>query len=165
MSKGQLFSTDLLFGVVLLIFGLGILIGAAEMNMYNQKQELTQNELINKTILAAQIITNSNEWDCNFDTTHAAYSINKNKFYEPNFTIENIKQKTNLVDYNIRIVIGEEVIYNEIQNQKNVIAYDLNILTCNNSTTFNMLKYCMNTGANCYNNDIKKEVLSLMVAK
>jgi hypothetical protein len=164
MNKGQLFSIDLLFGVIILIFGIGLLISAAEINTYNQKQENNYTELVNKTILATQVITNSIDWDCNFDKTHAAYSINKDKFLAtPGNTI---KEKANLIDYNIRITIGElPPIYDEIINSKDAIVYELEILTCNNTTDFNMLKNCMSTNSTCYNESIKKEIFKLMVAK
>lgn len=167
MSKGQIFSIDLLFGVILLLFGIGVLINAAEINSYNQKQENTYEELVTKTILAAQVITNSAEWDCNFDETHAAYSLNKDKFLAASGnTIMNIKEKANLLDYNIRITLGEQPsLYDEIINSKDAIVYDLNILTCNNTTDFNRLRKCMNTNSNCYDNFIKKEKFTLMVAK
>lgn len=165
MNKGQLFSIDLLFGVILLLFGVGVLIGAAEMNMYNQKEQIIHNELVEKTILGAQVITNAQEWDCNFDNTHAAYSLNTDKFFDAANTIEKIKQKTNLVDYNIRITLGETIAYDDVMTPKNAIAYDLNILTCTNDTNFSMLKNCMTTNSDCYTEFIKKETLRLMVTK
>lgn len=167
MNKGQIFSIDLLFGVILLLFGIGILISAAEINSYNQKQENTHNELVTKTILAAQVITNSTEWDCNFDGTHAAYSLNKDKFLaESGNTIIKIKEKANLMDYNIRITLGElPPLYDELTDSKDAIVYKLDVLTCNNTTDFNMLKKCMSTDLSCYNNFIKKETFELRVSK
>jgi len=168
MNKGQLFSIDLLFGVILLIFGTGLLLGAAEINTYNQKQQINHDEIMEKTILAAQVITNSSEWDCNFDGTHAAYSLNRDKFLSTfGNTLEKIKQKANLIDYNIRINLGEEIIYDNIITSKELIVFDLNVLTCTNTTDFNMLKKCMDmpNGPACYSNNIRKEIFRLMVAK
>lgn len=167
MNKGQLFSIDLLFGVILLLFGIGILISAAEINSYNQKQENNYNELLTKTILASQVITNSTEWDCNFGETHAAYSLNKDKFSIAfGNTTTKIKEKANLLDYNIKITIGDTPpLYEELINSKDVVVYTLDILTCNNTTDFNMLKKCMSADSTCYNSFIKKETFKLMVAK
>jgi len=166
-NKGQIFSIDLLFAVILLIFAIGLLLGAAEINNYNQKQQNMNAELIQKTIIGAQVITNSSEWDCNLDNTHAAYSLNLDKFKSTSGnTIEKIKQKANLTDYNIKIVIGELTLYEEnLLNLKNAISFDLNILTCTNSTNFNMLKNCMSTNYSCYSEIIKKEKFTLVVAK
>lgn len=166
MNKGQIFSIDLLFAVILLIFAIGILISAAEINSYNQKQELEHKEITQKTILGAQVITNSTEWDCNFDGAHAAYSLNIDKFLSNENNIEKIKQKANLLDFNIRINFGELApVYDEIITTENTIVYELNILTCTNSTDFNMLKKCMTTNETCFDNFIKKETFKLMVAK
>lgn len=166
-NKGQIFSIDLLFGVILLLFGIGILIGAAEINNYNQKQQMNHEELVQKAILGAEIITNAKEWDCNFDGTHAAYSLNKNTFaIDAGNTIEQIKEKANLRDYNLRIMINQNIIYDEIVNYKDAIVFDLNIVTCTNNTTdFEMLRNCMNSKTACFDGNINKEIFSLMVAK
>ena len=76
-----------------------------------------------------------------------------------------LKEKTNLVDYNIRLLLGNDIIYNEISNSNNIVVFDLNVLTCKNTTDFNMLKNCVITSSICYDGNIKKETLRLMVAK
>ncbi len=167
MNRGQIFSIDLLFGVIILLLGIGILLGAVEINTYNQKQQIAQENINQKTILAAQVITNSTEWDCNFDQFHAAYSINRDKFGNETLgnTLAKLKEKTTLMDYNIKLILGTDIIYDEISNSNNIVVFDLNVLTCKNTTDFNMLKNCVITSSICYDQNIKKETLRLMVAK
>lgn len=169
MNKGQIFSTDLLFGLILVVFGIGVLIGSAEINTYNQQQQINHSSLVKKTITGAEIITNSIEWDCDFNQTHVAYSINTTKFNPKNFSLEEIKTKTNLVDYNIRIMIDEEVIYEDIESATyNMLGQELKIITCTNETKFNELKECIINGEEiCLNETttINNKILKLEVAK
>ena len=166
MNKGQIFSIDMLFAIILLIFSIGIIIGSAEINTYNQKQQINQNNLITKTIIGAEVITNSNEWKCDLNNTHLPYSINMNKFNTTNFPLEKIKEKANLTTYNIRISINNEIIYNEnIEENKDLIVHELEILTCTNQTTFNELKECIDKNENCPNELISKKIFKLEVAK
>lgn len=165
MHKGQIFSLDVLFAIVILIFGVGLLIGAAEINFYNYRQALEYKELVQKTITGAQVIANSEKWDCNFSNFHSAYSINKDKFQTT--TIKEIKTKTNLTDYNIRISIGDEMIYSDLLSTTNLVVIDLNILACNNFANFSMLKKCMDLGEICNNEDqnIEKTILRVEAGK
>lgn len=167
MNKGQIFSIDMLFGIIVLIFGVGLLIGAAELNFYNSRQTLEHNELIQKAIIGAEVITNYKEWDCNLTNTHPAYSINKDKLRLK--TISEIKQKANLTEYNIRITIDEEILFtdSQIQEASNLTAFDLNILTCNDSADFNSLRNCIIEGEICSSIDqnIKNSIFKIEVAK
>lgn len=165
MHKGQVFSVDMLFGIILLIFGIGILIGAAEINFYNYRETLEQKEILQKAIIGAQIFSNSEELDCYFSDMHLPYSINREKLVL--MDIEGIKQKTNLTDYKIQISINEEVIFSDTDSTTDLIAIDLNILTCNNYADFNMLKACMTKNERCYAPDanISESKLKIEVAK
>lgn len=140
--------------------------GAAEINYYNQKQQINHENLAEQAILGSQIITNASEWDCNFDGIHAAYSINKNKFLtDSGNTIEKIKQKANLTDYNIRVMLNQTIVYDDIITYKDAIVFDLNILTCINPNEFSKLKNCMTSEPGCFDGNLNKEIFSLMVAK
>ncbi|MFA7133773.1 MAG: hypothetical protein WC122_02230 [archaeon] len=165
MNKGQIFSIDLLFAIVLIIFAIGVLIGSAEINNYNQKQQIIKNNLITKTIIGAEVLTNSSEWNCDLNNTHPAYSINTDLFNLNNFTLNEIKTKANLIDYNIRISLNDEILYEDIEENKDAIIHELDILSCTNQTTFNELKECIDKNENCPNELINKKIFKLEVAK
>jgi hypothetical protein len=163
MNKGQIFSIDMLFGMIVLILGVGVLLGAAEINFYNFSQQIRHDELVQKTITGAQVITNSKYFGCKFGEANTAYSINYDTIRS--ITLEQLKEKANLLDYNIRLTVSGEVLFDDIENSKNLVGVDLDILHCTNYATFNGLKECLTSNPTCGNGDVKKTTFRLEVAK
>jgi len=148
MNKGQIFATDMLIGMILIILGIGFLGSMMEFNLYNTKQQYLINEFNQKTETAAITLVNSSWSACYVDGTYLPYSISPTKLSAIGAT--EIKKRIGLSDYNIYIAIGtnaaEEIVINEITNGKQVSAIDLNILVCHKAVGFLDLNNCMRDG-------------------
>jgi len=167
MHKGQIFSTDLLFAMVIIVLCLGTIVSAYEFNLYNQKQHTIQKDLKEKTETAIIILTNSvancQINDFNGRTMSLAYSINTNKLTTLAANPKTLKEALAIQDLNLQIKLSTSgTILNEVINAQNIVGIDLSVMTCNSSATMSDLNACMTLGT-C--NNIKKETLSLKVKK
>ena len=159
MNKGQIFSTDFLFAMVLIILGLGVLTSLMEFNQYNIKQKAEYNLIKEKTEAAIIALTNNPDYECDINGIILPYSIDTNKILGA--TPQEIKQKIGLNDYNIQLTFTE-TLQEELINSKTIISIDLNILACDSSTTFSDLTECMKN-ANCAKNNFQTKKLTLKV--
>jgi Na+-transporting NADH:ubiquinone oxidoreductase subunit NqrC len=167
MSKGQIFSTDFLFAMIIITLCLGVIASTYEFNLYNQKQHNSQKELKEKTETAIIILTNSISnceiKDLNGHDISLAYSINLDKLEELASEPELLKKSLAIQDTNIQIQLSKtgKILEEEI-NSKNIIALDLSVMTCRDSTTIIDLNECMNFGE-C--NSIETQTLNIKVGK
>ncbi|MFA6268787.1 MAG: hypothetical protein WCW13_03870 [archaeon] len=165
MSKGQIFSIDFILAMVLVIFGIGTMMAIAEFNMYNIKQKQEYSNLTEKTQSALIVIANSEWSSCKIGNTFFPYSINSDKL---NLLIQNpveLKKRLALQDYNTQIISdGTRINYDTI-NSDNIVALELNILYCNNSTTATDVNNCMNSTTKCTNNNFKTGNISIKVGQ
>ena len=145
MNKGQIFSIDFLFAMVLMIFFLGMLIGLGEMQNYEKKEQTIRAELETRTQAALITLTNSNDFTCKTDLgTHLAYSIDLSKLI-PKTNIDT-KNNLGLKDYNLSILLDNiiQTGKDDAHFGKNIYAFDINILQCNGIVNFSDINNCMN---------------------
>ena len=171
-TKGQLFATDFLIAMVIIIIGFGTLAAALEFNMYQNKGTTNYNILTEKSEAAAITLANATWADCNFDTARVAYSINTDKI-DPligALTEAEVKKRLGLFDTNTYILITypdstiKNIVTDSLFGEKNISTMDLNILTCNNSATFADMNGCMTGAAACTaSTKIRKATLQLAI--
>jgi len=168
MHKGQIFSTDFLFAMVLIILGIGLLLGSFELNSYNTKEIALRAEMKEKAETAAIVLTNNIDYDCNIGTTEIAYSINTDKLNIEKTNTKKLKEKLGLQDYNINIYIDPPLTayVSEVLPNVNIIGIDLNVLVCTNAMTQTDLNRCISTSlATCQAPKIQLQKLTIKVAK
>jgi len=170
MYKGQIFSTDLLFAMILMILCLGTIISAYEFNLYNQKQDTLQKELKERTETAIIALTNSVA-NCQIEDPSGkfislAYSININKITTLALNPKILKETLAIQDTNLQIKLSTSGnILAEGINTQNIVAIDINVITCNSSATMKDLNDCMTSPSPCNNPNIKMQTLSLKVGQ
>ncbi len=167
MNKGQIFATDLLIAMTLILLGIGFLGSMMEFNQYNSKQQYNTNEFTQKTEAGVLALVNSPWSSCYVDGTNLPYSINPSKL--KTIGAEGIKQRIGLSDYNVNIMIGSgaltESIISEITDGKQVGVIDLNIIVCHTSAGFADLNKCMRNGTACENNKTDYNIIRIKVSK
>jgi hypothetical protein len=167
MNKGQVFSTDMLIGMVLILLGIGFLGSLMEFNLYNTKQQYNINEFNQKTETAVLTLVNSPWSACYVDGVFLPYSISPAKL--KTIGSAGIKQRLGLSDYNVNITIGSgfgtEVIIGDAPNGAQVGAIDLNIIVCHKSAGFGDLNKCMRNGTSCENDKTDYNILFVKVSK
>ena len=153
MDKGQIFSTDLLFGMAIILFGFGLMLMLSETSMYDSKHAMNEKQLQEKTQLALLLLTSSSIGQCDLNGTSIPYSINKSKFATITPTTQiALKKLLLLEDKNVQIELsdGTAPIMDPI-GTANIITMDINILVCNNSTKFSDLNNCLSATTSCNN--------------
>jgi len=168
MGKGQIFSTDLLFAMVLIILALGALAGIAEFNNYNTKQKTIFSSLKEKSETAAITLTNAPWSSCKINEIPLAYSINQISLDSLISTPLEIKKRLALQDNNVQIVmlgIPETYYVNDLMLAKNVVTIDLNVVVCTNLTTYTDINSCMNSPALCNNTNFKTKTIRMSVGE
>jgi len=164
-NKGQVFTTDFLLAMTVLILGFGLVGAISEFNMYQNKERTNFAELQEKAQLTAITLANSTWADCNFGTTEVAYSINTDKLAAlPAPQSTELKKRLGISDYNAMIIIGgTQVVSDDISGSGNIASIDLNVMVCNNTATFADLNSSMNgvfTGTK-----IRQSLLAVRVGK
>ena len=159
MNKGQIFSTDFLIAMVLIILGLGVITSVLEFNQYNIKQKAEYDLIKEKTQSAMIALTNNPSLECDINGILLPYSINTNKFSET--PLPELKDKLGLRDYNIQVTFTEVLSEDQI-NSKTIISLDLNILACDNTAGFSDLNNCMKT-TDCAKENFKIKNINLRV--
>ena len=168
-AKGQLFTTDFLIGMIIVILGFGLMTAQLEFTMYQNKETTNYNELAEKAESATITLSDANWSACDINRTSLAYSIDINKINSLNE--HEIKKRIGLTDYNANITLTSPTltknIITEIITNKNIYSIDLNVLTCTNDANFTDLNYCLNySGAgNCNTNKIWMSTLKIKVGK
>lgn len=171
MHKGQIFSTDFLFAMILIILGFGVLTSLGEFNLYNTKQKAEFSLLKEKTQTGIITLANSPNLTCDANTISLAYSIDINKLSELTKTnSKNLKNIIALPDNNITLSItsalsGTPQYYvNEETNYENIVLIDVNVLLCNKDLNYYDLNVCMTT-TNCVRPSLWKGTLTLKVGE
>ncbi|MFA6064760.1 MAG: hypothetical protein WCW44_00635 [archaeon] len=164
MHKGQIFSTDLLFGMVIIIFGFGLMLTLAETSMYDSKHTINEKQLQQKTELALLLLTSSPIGQCDLNGTLLPYSVNKDKIFSMNS--KTLKQALLLSDYNVQLTFsdGNKPIF-EQTNTSNIISIDVNALICTNKTTFKDLNSCLSSITPCNTSKIGMQTITLKVGR
>ncbi len=169
MHKGQIFSTDLLFGMVILIFGFGLILALAETSMYDSKHTKNEQQLQEKTELALLLLTSSPIGQCDLNGTKIPYSINKDKFAIINATTQKALKKALLLeDNNVTLSFTgttRTILIDELLKNPNIISIDTNVLVCTNSTKFNDLNNCLSAVSPCNNTNISIQTVTLKVGQ
>jgi hypothetical protein len=152
MTKGQIFSIDLLFAAIIAILFVGVIVNSSEVINYQSKEEVNQNELLKYTKSSLIRLTNS-EYSCIHEGDFLTNSINLTTL--TNKDSEILGQELGLVDKNYVILINDSPVKNNgALNYPNIISYDLNILTCSSTINFSELNKCMR-GDPCPYNETK----------
>lgn len=165
-ANGQLFATDFLIAMIIVILGFGIMAAQLELNIYQNKEKTNDNALSERTETAAIALANS-EWSaCDINGTKLAYSINKDKIA---LLSENtVKERIGLTDYNAQItLVGKSprnIMTEPITNQ-NIYAIDIDVLTCTKDANFADLNFCMNSLSVCDTPNIWMSTLKIKVGK
>jgi len=170
MAKGQIFSTDLLFGMVILIFGFGLMLALAETSMYDAKHTKNERQLQEKTELALLLLTSSPIGQCDLNGTKIPYSINKDKFTIINATTQKqLKKALLLEDNNVNLsftgTASTTTLISELVRNANIISIDANIVVCTNTTTFYDLNNCLSAVSPCTNPKISMQKVTLTVGQ
>jgi len=166
MNKGQIFSTDFLFAMIMIILGFGILAGIAETNQYNLKEKTLMENIKNKAQTAALTIANSSFADCNLNDTNLAYSINTKKISA--LTEKEIKQKLGLQDYNAQITLKgtpDRNILANVMNTNNIYITTVKVLVCNETTLPTDILECAKNPGACNSAKAEKRTLEVKVGK
>lgn len=170
-TKGQLFATDFLIAMTIIILGLGMLGAASEFNMYQNKELTNYGELQEKAEAAAITLSNSTWSDCNLGATEMAYSINRDKISALSGGASEVKKRLGVSDYNIQILFDNLPLSGfpndtGTPNSKNIAGIDLNVVLCRNTVAFFDLNKCMNTNlASCFSIKINRVKLTIKVGK
>ncbi len=168
MHKGQIFSTDFLFGMILVILGVGLLLASFEINSYNTKENALRSIMKEKVETAALVLVNNIDFDCNYGGTEIAYSINTDKLNLETTNLIKLKEKLGLSDYNVNISLSTPFVayVTEILPNDNIIGIDLNVLTCTNAIKYADINKCISTSiSSCQSTAIQLKKLSIKVAK
>lgn len=137
-NKGQLISLDFLFATILVIFSLGMLIGMAELRMYEIKEGIIYDDLQEKTEAAMIILSGGSLVGCVTDNGAIlpfSYDDDAAK------TAKVTKANLGLTDYNVSLQIGGATILNDsLQDTKNTLSVDLSMIKCSDNIKINQLK-------------------------
>ena len=173
-NRGQLFASDFLIAMTIVILGFGIIASISEFNLYQNKEQTNYKELQEKAEAAAITLTNSTWSTCAFGTSEAAYSINTDKVGLI-ATADALKKRLGIADYNVQITLTEHIIKTDISpanfpktaiNSKNIVAIDLNVMWCKNGAKFSDINACMTQQLfDCTDQNIGKGTLSIKVGK
>jgi hypothetical protein len=166
MHKGQIFSTDLLFGMVIIILGLGLMIGLIETSTYDSKHASNEKYFEEKTQLALMLLTSSKVGQCDLNGITLPNSINTDKINSSTDAIS-LKKSILLQDYNIQLKLSKEgEVIKETLPGTRTIAIDINVLVCNKNTTFLDLNNCLSSTTICDNRPlISMQTLTLEVGE
>jgi len=149
MNKGQIFSTDLLFGMVIIIFGFGLMLALTETSSFDAKHARIEKQLQEKTEVALLLLTSSPIGQCDLNVK-LPYSINTEKLTSLGSVA--LKKALLLEDNNVSISLsGGTTLINETPNTANIISIDLNVFVCDNSTKFSDLNTCLSSTIPCNN--------------
>ncbi len=164
MNKGQIFSVDFLFAMILMIFFLGTLFGIGEIKNYETKEDNIRNELEMKSQAALITLTNSKMFSCENDVNlFMAYSIDKDKL-DLITTQKEFKEMLGLADYNLSLLLDGGTVNgkNDIHSGRNIYAIDLNVLYCEGTAKFSDINACI--GGSC-NAKVEQKKLTIKVSK
>lgn len=171
-AKGQLFATDFLIAMSIIILGFGMLGALSEFDMYQNKEASNYNELQEKAETAAITLANAGWANCAVGDVNLAYSINIKS--DQTLSSDDIKNLLGLKGYAANITVGGNS-YGNVTDPtaglQNVAVVDLNVLTCQtNNIPFADFKDCLNSGVNGPNcktgpNKVNKQVLHVEVGK
>ena len=161
MSRGQIFSSDFLFAMILVIFGAGLLFSLFEFRAYDAKENSLSSQFDTKSSSALLTLANSPFFACDLNGISPAFSIDANKISQ--LSPVSIKHLLGLSDYNVQIAISgisPPVVFDPISSQK-IVALDLNIALCINSPSFADLNSCV--ASSCSSGKIIPSKVSLRV--
>ncbi|MFA5931215.1 MAG: hypothetical protein WC821_02805 [archaeon] len=163
MHKGQIFSTDFLFAMALIIMGFGVLASVGEFNLYNTKQKTEFSLLKERAETGIITFANSPKTSCDFNGTSLAYSINTAKI--AGITSADRKKLIALQDGNVTLSLtttSTTQYLTDSVNYENLISFDVNVLVCDKNINYYDLNLCMTT-ASCPN--LQRGTLNLKVGK
>jgi cell division protein FtsI/penicillin-binding protein 2 len=165
-NKAQIFSTDFLLAMIIILLGFGLIANLSELNQYNTKNQANMQTLKEKAETAAIIFTNSNEYDCNYGTTKLAYSINMTKLTAISAVPEELNKKLALQEYKLLIEIDTIPVVGSVDNflgPKNIEVIDMNVLICDELTKFSDITKILRGEAGITNPH--KAAVKIMVGK
>lgn len=172
LNKGQIFSIDFLFAMILVIVSMALLMNAIQFKTYEAK-DLVEKQILAEKTNAAVIALTEGEFSCNFDQNiPLAYSVDINKLLDANkLGADIIKQKLGLADYNIHLTVtrypaGGTTIVNDTLGENTFFA-EMDILACEKSVDirFADLNKCLVEGISCKSANASKQKLTLGVSK
>lgn len=162
-NRGQIFSLDLIFATILLIFFIGVLINVVELKHYEKKENILINELQFESETSLNLLI-AGEFSCEYQGIKLSSTINPTKIIQA--TNEEIIDSLALYNKNFEILINNNPIkINGELSKKNLIVYELNILTCEEfeeELKINDLLLCLNNKEEC---ELKKEKLVFKVSR
>ena len=174
-SKGQIFATDFLIAMVIIILGFGLIAAASEYTLYQNKEQTNYKILQEKAETTAITLANSDWADCGYGVasakTEAAYSINLSNVN--NLTPPD-KKNLAISGYPAKITLTKAVsgvvttmLDDGLANSKNIAITEINVMWCTNAVTYAELKACMQNpiGNNCSTANIGKGTLKVMVGE
>lgn len=163
-DNGQIFSIDLIFATILIIVFIGILINITEVNNYEKRESIIQNEFYLKGQTALNLLTHS-DFSCDFEEIKLGNSLNKNKLELT--SNDQLIEKLGLIDTNFEIYLGNDIIkqFGEM-NGKNILVYSLEVLTCDDNSNpldINSITPCLNNQLTLC--ELQKENLIMRMSK
>ena len=154
---------------MIIILGFGLIGAISEYSLYQNKEQTNYNELQEKSETAAIALANSPWSDCNFGTTHIAYSINTEKINLNVLDTSDLKKRLGVSDLNVQINLssGNSIKFPTTAfSANNVAVIDLNVLWCNNNTRFSDMNKCITTDeTSCNSPNIGRAKLTIKVGK
>ncbi|MDD4250646.1 MAG: hypothetical protein PHX27_00460 [Candidatus ainarchaeum sp.] len=157
MIKGQIFSIDFLLAMVLCITFFGLLLNTFEIKN-NTNNETIQFDTLSQKANSSFIALTNNKYACKLGDTTLAFTLNETMLTD----INQLKKDIGLINNKIKLTIGNEVKFNEINsNQQEIIVIENEIFTCTEEITFNDLNNCLAGNACRY----PKKNIKLMVSK
>ncbi|MBT4192514.1 MAG: hypothetical protein HOE11_04355 [Candidatus Diapherotrites archaeon] len=142
MEKGQIFSLDFILAVVLLILFLGTIINAANIQQYNSKAELLDEEFTSSIETAAITLLNGN-YSCEYANTKLASSIDLTLLTPASATA--LKSYLGLEDKLIFLEIDGTTILDETAGSEQIYVFDFEVLTCNAPLDLSQIILCTST--------------------
>jgi len=125
-NRGQIITLDFLLAMTLVIFSLGLMVGMAELRMYEIKEGIIYKALQEKTEAATIVLSGGGLIGCTTNNGSVIpFSLDVGK------TSMITKETLGLSDYNVNLEIGTLSIINEdVRQSKNVISTTIDLVEC-----------------------------------
>lgn len=161
IQKGQIFSTDFLMSMIIIILIIGTIINTMEVNNFQNKEKTTKIIMEQKTNLAFNILLTSKEFNCDINGLHLTNTIDENKL---NTNLSKIKEILGLEEYGLEIKIDNQSKHNSLSQEKNTLNITSNIKTCTNSSNLNFnLDNCRTTS--CFEGHLITKEIKFLVGQ
>ncbi|NMA44421.1 MAG: hypothetical protein GX950_01240 [Candidatus Diapherotrites archaeon] len=163
-QKGQIFSTDFLIAMIIIILIIGVIISAIELRNFEHKEKISKNIMEQKTNLAFNTLITNKEINCNINELQLINTIDLNKLQNK----KNLKEMIGLDEYEIQIKIGSQTIGQLTNNDiNNKLVIKTKIMSCENSSNLSGidLNNCRTEGKNCFSEYLSENEIEFVVAK